>query len=1417
MKTSAALAAGLFLLGNASQIFAQANAAQGKPVTASGPLWPGFPASNLTDGNVSTFAHPQASSGTLGFRYQIDLLNSFNFTSLRVYNRHDCCPERLTNYRVSLHNIDEGTGQPGAAHWTADIRTNNTNSGMGGVDVLPASLDPAGTFSGRIIRIENRSNQAYNPQIAEVQAMTDDIQVPNVALYKTVTSSAATLPGYPAANLTDGNPTSFSHPQASAGTTGFFYQIDLANTFVLDRIILYPRNDGCCPERLRRYRVQLLDDMNGLPGPALWSGDFRLDGTFPQSGEAETIRVEGGSGTFSGRFIRISNLSGEAYNPQLGEVEAFRAPTPRIRFFGPDSGNISHGTTAGLPPQAMLSWIVDGATALTLDNGVGAVSTPTGNVTVSPAATTTYTLTATNAVGSTTKTVTIGVDEPIVLPRLSEFVADNGGSLEDEDGSTPDWIEIKNPNTFTLNLAGWHLTDSAANKTKWQFPAAAVPPGGFLMVFASEKDRATNGGPLHTNFQLSKNGEYLGLVGPDGTTIATEFAEVYPEQKVDVSYGLDGTGQARYFKPSTPGEANPSTGYTGFVADTSFALKRGFYESPQQVAITSATAGATIRYTTNGAKPTVSTGSIYSGPIAVSTTTTLRAAAFLDGLVPANVDTHTYIFPASVISTTPWMAPAVVNDPIYGPQMTDALKDVPSVSLVLPNTSAINDDSEAECSFEFIYPDNSPGGHANAGIHYYGGAFTGFAKKNFRLHFRGIYGDRKFQHPIFAGYERGWKAVDEFDGLELRGGSHDMAERGFYMSNIFCDDALLEMGQLQPHGRFVHLYLNGVYWGLFHLRERWDASMLANYLGGQEEDYEAINGNYNVGGWPEPGSPYDGDGHAWQRVKTLRSNYPGVQPFVDVDNYLDYMIAWMFGNAEDEYRAVAPTRQDGGSGFKFYINDADGWLSVNASNQIAVWDGNDNNTGRAGTIPGRQPGDGPASLLSAWLLSGGTDFKIRLADRIHRHLFNGGALTPPRNASRLTELCTAVQRAFLAEAARWNYRSPASWSAARNVCLNQWIPSRTNTVITQFRNAGLYPTVNAPIFSQHGGSVPENYSLSITGPAGATSYYTTDGSDPRLPGDGISPSAVPYSSPVPLSRNSLVKARSKNGPAWSALNEAFFQVGPNAVPPGTLVVSELFFNPDGDNDAEFIELMNVSDGALNLRGCRFIQGIDFTFSTYFDTSLAPGQRLILVDSDYAFRGRFGWSSKAGGIYSDNLNNDGEAVTFVAADGTTTLLDFTFSETWWRIADGGGHSLTLIDPHVGIDLANAANWRPSRAVGGSPNSNDAVTFPAANPDGDDDGDGFSNFIHYALAGPQPLVLPTAQVQPDASFVVTLQRHVGADDAVVALETSNDLGTWLPSAGATLLTHTIANAISTETWRLPSPAGTRNFIRLRVTQQ
>ena len=126
-------------------------------------------------------------------------------------------------------------------------------------------------------------------------------------------------------------------------------------------------------------------------------------------------------------------------------------------------------------------------------------------------------------------------------PIISEFGASNATTLLDGDGNASDWIELYNAGDESVDLAGWHLTDDQGDLTKWTFSSVSLGPEEFLVVFASGQDDPAYvdaAGNLHTTFRLSREGEYLALVEPDGVTVASEYAPEFPPQFVDVSYGL---------------------------------------------------------------------------------------------------------------------------------------------------------------------------------------------------------------------------------------------------------------------------------------------------------------------------------------------------------------------------------------------------------------------------------------------------------------------------------------------------------------------------------------------------------------------------------------------------------------------------------------------------------------------------------------------------------------------------------------------------------------------------------------------------------------------------------------------------------------------------------------------------------------
>lgn len=135
---------------------------------------------------------------------------------------------------------------------------------------------------------------------------------------------------------------------------------------------------------------------------------------------------------------------------------------------------------------------------------------------------------------------------------LNEMVASNSTVL-DEDGDTPDWFELHNPGSDPVSLNGWSVQDSSS---AWTFPDVSVPAGGYLRVFASDKDRSpTDGSNLHTSFKLGKDAETLRLI--DANSIVRDAWDAVPRQITDVAWGRVSDGSTKnYLASATPGAAN---------------------------------------------------------------------------------------------------------------------------------------------------------------------------------------------------------------------------------------------------------------------------------------------------------------------------------------------------------------------------------------------------------------------------------------------------------------------------------------------------------------------------------------------------------------------------------------------------------------------------------------------------------------------------------------------------------------------------------------------------------------------------------------------------------------------------------------------------------------------------------------------
>jgi signal transduction histidine kinase len=164
--------------------------------------------------------------------------------------------------------------------------------------------------------------------------------------------------------LTDGLPGTFAHPLEPDLGSKFHFEIDLGSVRRLDHIALRNRGDGTVPERLSRVTVELYVEPPDSGAAPAWTGRYRADGTHPGVGELDVIRANNGSGTFAGRWLRLSSDSPVAFSPQFAEVEVYEELTLQIAAVRADGVALPTRGSLQIPPGAR--WL---AVAMKLAHG----------------------------------------------------------------------------------------------------------------------------------------------------------------------------------------------------------------------------------------------------------------------------------------------------------------------------------------------------------------------------------------------------------------------------------------------------------------------------------------------------------------------------------------------------------------------------------------------------------------------------------------------------------------------------------------------------------------------------------------------------------------------------------------------------------------------------------------------------------------------------------------------------------------------------------------------------------------------------------------------------------------------------------------------------------------------------------------
>ncbi|MEK0452066.1 MAG: hypothetical protein RL088_4334 [Verrucomicrobiota bacterium] len=1163
--------------------------------------------------------------------------------------------------------------------------------------------------------------------------------------------------------------------------------------------------------------------------PAVAQAEYYVDGVVKATGYAGTGTnfngVQWGTGSSGGK--------GDGYwNAVEFTINDPPAPPAPAVTTNPASQSVVAGASASL--AAVFSgtgntyqWYKDAAPI------AGATSATLTIPSVSAVDAGDYWLRATNASGSAeTRTAALEVRGGAALV-ISEFLAENDHSLVDADGEQHDWIELHNPTTAPLSTAGLFLTDDALVPAKWALPAVNIAAGGFLTVFASEKNRAIAGSELHTNFKIANAAGYLALTGAGGAVVSSFN---YPAQYSDISFGqtVHATPGAKYFPVATPGALNVD-GITNVRPEPVFDVAGGTFTGTRTVGISTTMTGGTLRYTTNGARPQFDSAA-YTAPLSLTASTHLRAAMIFPGErygasstsshLRLGNDVTSFTSPLPIVVLHNGGAGAVPGVQANGPNGDGS--DV--VEIPLQSTSmTILDEAASATAMTSPVVESS-----RVGLRIRGSSSFTFSRKSYALEtWTEINEEPNEKSLLGLSAESDWVLYgpDSASNFDVP-----------LIHNSLIYALARQSGFDAPQFRFVEVFLNtgggdvtmSDHRGLYLLVEK---PKRAN----RRVNFERLNSNGTAGGWmlsiDRMESLPVGSTVGSLAPRHFHTAGPdGILQTPD-DNSRGYQ-AIVNGVASGS--GILPANDDMPNFYHSFFNfeSPRGWEITAAQRtpiQTFVRGFDTALYGANYTSPtlGYAPFiDVPnwahhlllqsfaknqdAIVLSSYLKRETPTAKMKWAtiwdfDRgFNRNLSNGGGgatlnlnwahnrmhyarlMTDPEFVQAYIDKWQDIRRGAFSTA---NIHAVVDAQAAE---ITSTVAARSGTTSTawatnlatlktwlQDRGAAFDAQFTAPaVFPQNGGAVPAGFSLTMSASTG-TIYYTTNGSDPRAVGGGVAGTA--YTGPVPIAATTTVFARVLNGTAWSGTTIATFY------PPQdlqTLRVTEIYYNPPGagavDGDEfEFLELQNTGLVTLDLGGLSF-GGITYTFPA--GTSLAPGAFYLLARNQTQLASRFPGVT-ANGIYTGKLDNNGELLSLV--QGGAAVWSFNYGDTgpWPIQPDNGGASLQRPDTAaIGYDSATWAAAVPTPGAALSVADIDGDGLPdyfetqhsVTDANGDADGDGATNLAEFN-AGTNPrdnasVFKLTASSTTETGTLALDFTAVAARSYTVQYRDSLATGTW-----------------------------------------
>jgi len=848
---------------------------------------------------------------------------------------------------------------------------------------------------------------------------------------------------------------------------------------------------------------------------------------------------------------------------------------------------------------------------------------------------------------------------------INEVMSSNKLTILDSYGTASDWIELYNSSGNVIDLSGWYVSDDSTRIKKWRFGPTQIQPGGYLLIFASDKD--TQHTEIHTNFKISATGENIVLSDSNG--IIVDFISL-PELTTDISFGRITDGNSVWIKQyPSPGTENTGSQFSGVADPVELSLSAGFY--PSEISVTLSAGDSKIYYTTDGSDPD-STDTEYTDPINISETTVLKTISYKKDCIPSKIKVNTYF----INETTDLPVISLTSDPYnlfdynYG-----IYTDGPGWTAPDPHVGANYwMDWERPAHVEFFDDNNTLGFSEDCGIAIYGAWSRAHPQKSFSVKFKSDYGVNKIDYQLFPDLD-----LSTFKSFVLRNSGNDFYYVHFRdaMMQTLIQDLDIDYLEYRPTASFV----NGEYWGIYNIREKINEHYIANRHGVDPDNIDMLEANKEV---------VHGDTVHYQQIldyistndMTTEEAYNFLDSRIDLKECILYFAAQSYYNNRDwPANNIKFWREKTETGkWRWILYDLDFGFNLYEFNGQALDDiAYIFSTTQTGTTNPQW-----ATLLQRKLIE---NPKIRnmfinqVADLLNTN-FKG---------SRVVEIIDEMKSHIANEISRHRTRwSISGENTDRMIKFANERPDYLRGFVRNYFNCG--SNGNIIVNATKGGQIQLNTLKLNTDDFPWTGTY--------FQGNAIHLKAVPAPGYKFDGWTGAVNSTDSEIPLNVTANSsitASFSVDSNNTK--GVVITEINYNSaDEFNSGDWVEIYNRTTESIDISGWIYSDSDDEHRFEIPQGTILPSQGfLVIVEDSSLFSTQFPDVTNFIGETGFSLSGSGEYMKLMDSVGVIVdSLTYDDQEPWPLAADGLGSSLELKDPL--IDNSIGSNWLASVSHG-----------------------------------------------------------------------------------------------------------------------